>query len=114
MLKNLLKFEYIQVELHVRPNYKYYLACFQHYLSITHLKLIRALFFLKGVSFVEVNSMSIHPGGRTIPLQFFLNFYSIFIVLRHVKLQNSRLVPLIVFELQGPVVRKVDKSLSTG
>ena len=46
------------------------------------------------------NSMSIHPGGRTIPLQFFLNLYSIFIVLRHVKLQNSRLVPLIVFELQ--------------
>ena len=27
-LKHLLKFEYIQVELHVRPNYKYYLACF--------------------------------------------------------------------------------------
>ena len=46
------------------------------------------------------NSMSIHPGGRTIPLQFVLNLYSIFIVLRHVKLQNSRLVPLIVFELQ--------------
>ena len=44
--------------------------------------------------------MSIHSGGRTIPLQFFLNLYSIFIVLRHVKLQNSRLVPLIVFELQ--------------
>ena len=44
--------------------------------------------------------MSIHPGGRTIPLQFFLNLYSILIVLRHVKLQNSRLVPLIVFELQ--------------
>ena len=46
------------------------------------------------------NSMSIHPGGRTIPLQFVLNLYSIFIVLRHVKLHNSRLVPLIVFELQ--------------
>ena len=44
--------------------------------------------------------MSIHPGGRTIPCQFFLNLYSIFIILRHVKLQNSRLVLLIVFELQ--------------
>ena len=46
------------------------------------------------------NSMSIYPGGRTIPRQFFLNLYSIFIVLRLVKIQNSRLVPLIVFELQ--------------
>ena len=48
------------------------------------------------------NSMSIHPKkveNDTIPLQFVLNLYSIFIVLRHVKIQNFRLLPLIVFEL---------------
>ena len=46
--------------------------------------------------------MSIHPKkveNDTIPLQFVLNLYSIFIVLRHVKIQNFRLLPLIVFEL---------------
>ena len=45
------------------------------------------------------NSMSIHPKkveNDTIPLQFVLNLYSIFIVLRHVKIQNFRLLPLIV------------------
>ena len=53
-------------------------------------------------NFIEGNSMSIHPKkveNDTIPLQFVLNLYSIFIVLRHVKIQNFRLLPLIVFEL---------------
>ena len=48
------------------------------------------------------NSMSIHPKkveNDTIPLQFVLNLYIIFIVFRHVKIQNFRLLPLIVFEL---------------
>ena len=51
---------------------------------------------------VASNSMSIHPKkveNDTIPLEFVLNLYSIFIVLRHVKIQNFRLLPLIVFEL---------------
>ena len=48
------------------------------------------------------NSMSIHPKkveNDTIPLQFVLNLYSIFIVSRRVKIQNVRLLLLIVFEL---------------
>ena len=56
------------------------------------------------------NSMSIHPKkveNDTIPLQFvlysniyiYIHLYSIFIVLRHVKIQNFRLLPLIVLEL---------------
>ena len=49
---------------------------------------------------LEGNSMSVHPKkveNDTIPLQFVLNLYSIFIVLRHMKIQNLRLLPLIVF-----------------
>ena len=43
--------------------------------------------------------MSIHPRGGTTSLQFFSNLEDKFVTMRQVKIQNFRLVPLIVCDL---------------
>jgi hypothetical protein len=51
--------------------------------------------------------MSIHPEiveNDTMPLQFLSNLEVIFVNMRHAKIQNFRLVSLIVFELSDFVV----------